>query len=322
MRTAPDGERPCQRAGNFPGCGGESLLWDSMLCPPSRANERLLYPNLGKDPAQSGENRLHHGSRAGILGKQADPVRDPGREGGEPLAQDEPKAKGPQKQLPMNTAHPALRLIVVEDQQLFLELIVGLCERDFGFKVVATAGTGAQALETTRKTEHDVVLLDLNLPDMDGIDVATRLMADDRVRHIVALSSQIDDYTLHRVVASGIQGYVDKNLQSSGVLRTAIEIVAAGGVFFTPVVQEVRRELGRDPDAFSKVLSEREQELLSMLGRGLNDSEAATKLGVKPQTIHSHRRNILRKLNLSGTKQLVRYALEHGFVRQPTHRRP
>ncbi|HEY5551953.1 MAG TPA: response regulator transcription factor [Opitutaceae bacterium] len=220
----------------------------------------------------------------------------------------------------MNTPRSPLRLLVVEDQQLFLELIVGLCERDFGFKVVATASTGAEALRLAQETEHDVILLDLNLPDMDGIDAAARLMTDGRVHRILALSSQVDDYTLHRVISSGIQGYVDKNLQSTDVLKTAIQIVASGGVFFTPVVQDVRRALGRNPDAFSKVLSEREQELLALLGRGLDDTEAAAKLGVRPQTIHSHRRNILRKLNLSGTKQLIRYALDHGFVRQPTRR--
>lgn len=221
----------------------------------------------------------------------------------------------------MNTPESQLRILVVEDQQLFLELIVGLCERDFGFKVVATADTGAEALRLAREVQHDIVLLDLNLPDMDGIDVATAIMAGTHEARILALSSQIDDYTLHRVFTSGIQGYVDKNLQSTDVLKSAIQLVASGGVFFTPVVQEVRRALGRDPDAFSKVLSGREQELLSLLGRGLDDSEAASALGVQPQTIHSHRRNILRKLNLNGTKQLIRYALEHGFVRQPPRRK-
>lgn len=221
----------------------------------------------------------------------------------------------------MNASKTPLRLLVVEDQQLFLELVVGLCERDFGFKVVATAGTGAEAVKLARETSHDIVLLDLNLPDMDGIDVATEIMADGREHRILALSSQIDDYTLHRVFTSGIQGYVDKNLQSTDVLKSAIQLVASGGVFFTPVVQEVRRALGRDPDAFSKVLSEREQEMLALLGRGLDDGEAAATLGVKPQTIHSHRRNILRKLNLSGTKQLIRYALDHGFVRQAPRRK-
>jgi len=221
----------------------------------------------------------------------------------------------------MNTPISPLRLVVVEDQQLFLELIVGLCEREFGFKVVATADTGAEAVRVARDVPHDILLLDLNLPDMDGIDVATAIMAGPREARILALSSQIDDYTLHRVFTSGIQGYVDKNLQSTDVLKSAIQLVASGGVFFTPVVQEVRRALGRDPDAFSKVLSEREQEMLGVLGRGLDDDEAAATLGVKPHTIHSHRRNILRKLNLSGTKQLIRYALEHGFVRQAPRRK-
>jgi len=215
---------------------------------------------------------------------------------------------------------PLPRILVVEDQQLFLELLVGLCERDFGCEVVATAGNGADAIRLVREHLPDIVLLDLNLPDMDGIDVAAQLLADDREHKILALSSQIDDYTLHRVISSGIQGYVDKNQQSLEVLKTAIQTVVAGGVYFTPIVQDVRRAHRRDPVAFPKILSDREQELLSLLGRGLNDQEAAAKLGVKPQTIHSHRRNILHKLNLSGTKQLVRYALDHGFVRPPTRR--
>ena len=159
------------------------------------------------------------------------------------------------------------------------------------------------------------MLLDLNLPDMDGIDIANRLLDDTEELKILAVSSQIDDYTLHRVMVSGIQGYVDKNFQSTDILRTAIEVVASGNVYFTSVVQEARRTLGRDPDAFTKVLSDREQELLSLLGRGLDDSEAARPLGLTAQTVHSHRRNILRKLKLSGTKQLIRFALEHGFVR-------
>lgn len=221
----------------------------------------------------------------------------------------------------MNPNKPPPRILIVEDQQLFLELLKGLCEREFGFEVVAITETGANALRLARELSPDVVLLDLNLPDMDGVDVAVALLADDCERRILALSSQIDDYTLHRVVRSGIQGYVDKNEQSVEVLKTAIMAVASGGVFYTPVVQEVRQALLRDPVAFTKVLSEREQEVISMLGRGLNNHEAAEKLGVTPQTIHSHRRNILHKLNLSGTKQLVRYALDHGFVRPPSRRK-
>ena len=208
-----------------------------------------------------------------------------------------------------------IRLLIVEDQRLFLELLAGLCERDFGFNVAGTASTGEEAIRRARECSPDVVLLDLNLPDMDGIDIANRLLDDTEELKILAVSSQIDDYTLHRVMVSGIQGYVDKNFQSTDILRTAIEVVASGNVYFTSVVQEARRTLGRDPDAFTKVLSDREQELLSLLGRGLDDSEAARPLGLTAQTVHSHRRNILRKLKLSGTKQLIRFALEHGFVR-------
>ena len=213
------------------------------------------------------------------------------------------------------------KLLIVEDQRLFLELLVGLCERDFGFTVAATATSGEEAIRRVRESSPDVVLLDLNLPDMDGIDIANRLFEERREVKILAVSSQIDDYTLHRVIVSGVQGYVDKNFQSTDVLKTAIDTVASGNVYFTSVVQHARRALGRDPDAFTKVLSEREQELLSFLGSGLDDDEAASLLGLTAQTVHSHRRNILRKLKLSGTKQLIRFALDHGFVRLKPPRR-
>lgn len=216
--------------------------------------------------------------------------------------------------------HPTIRILIVEDQQLFLELLKGLCEREFGFTVAATAVCGGDAIRLAREVSPDVILLDLNLPDMDGVDVALALLSENANRRILALSSQIDDYTLHRVLSSAIKGYVDKNEQSIAVLKKAIHQVATGGVFFTEVIQEVRNELRRDPMSFPKVLSDREQELVALLGRGLDDTETAAMLGLKPLTIQSHRRNILRKLNLSGTKQLVRYAVAHGFVRQPTRR--
>jgi DNA-binding NarL/FixJ family response regulator len=207
------------------------------------------------------------------------------------------------------------RLLIVEDQRLFLELMVGLCERDFGFEVAGTASSGEEAIRKAKTISPDLVLLDLNLPDMDGIDIANRLLDHEPDLKILAVSSQIDDYTLNRVIVSPIQGYVDKNFQSTEVLRQAIKAVVAGNVYFTSVVQETRRALGRNPHSFNKVLSEREQELLALLGRGLDDDEAGSQLGLTAQTVHSHRRNILRKLDLSGTKQLIRFALEHGFVR-------
>lgn len=213
-----------------------------------------------------------------------------------------------------------IRILIAEDHRLFLELLKGLCERTFGYQVVGTAETGAETILLAKKVPHDVILLDLNLPDMDGVDAAKTLLAGESGVKIVAVSSQIDDYTLHRVMDCGIQGYVDKNAQSTETLKVAIQTVAQGGIYFTPVMQQVRLAFKRDPDAFPKILSDREQQVLSLFGRGLSNEEVGRRLGIKPGAAMSHRRNIMLKLNLSGASELVRYALDHGFVRQKPRR--
>ena len=109
-------------------------------------------------------------------------------------------------------------------------------------------------------------------------------MAMDPEMRILALSSECDDYTLYRVLNSGMHGYVDKNRQSVEVLKQAIDEVIKGRVFFTEVVQQVRQKLRMEPKAFPKVLTEREQQLLALLGGGLTNDEVAREL--QPQPVH------------------------------------
>jgi two-component system response regulator NreC len=135
---------------------------------------------------------------------------------------------------------------------------------------------------------------------------------DPRMR-ILALSSECDDYTLYRVLNSGMHGYVDKNRQSVDVLKLAIDEVIRGRVFFTEVVQQVRQRLRMEPKAFPKVLTDREQELLGLLGGGLSNEEVARELKLSRYTVQLHRRNIMDKLGLHRTPDLIRSAVNKGF---------
>ncbi len=209
-----------------------------------------------------------------------------------------------------------IKLAIVEDQELFRRLLVGLCTTQFGFTVVCDAGSKAEALERVPAANPEVLLLDLHLPDGDGLDVAKRLYELLPDLKVVALTSLHDEVTIHRIRAMGVQGFVDKNVQKPEVLRNAIEAVASGRVFFAEVVQQVQQAMRNDPQSFTKILSDREQELLQLLGRGLSNEEAAAQMGLTAWTVHSHRRNIMKKLGASTQAELMRYALRKGFVRQ------
>ena len=206
-------------------------------------------------------------------------------------------------------------LFIVEDQKLFRHLLVELCTNQFGFRVVGEAGTVVEALRLVPRARPDVLLLDLQLPDGDGLDLARSLYVTMPDLRVLALTSLHDEVTVHRLRALGLQGYVDKNTQQPDTLRKAIETVASGRVYYTEVLQEVQQAMRADPAAFAKVLSEREQELLGLLGRGMSNEEAAAQMGLAAWTIHSHRRNIMKKLGLPNQGELMRYAIRKGFVR-------
>jgi two-component system response regulator NreC len=181
--------------------------------------------------------------------------------------------------------------------------------------VVGEAEDGATGLALCRKHKPHLVLLDLLLPDRDGIAMADELLAMDPEVRILALSSECDDYTLYRVLNSGMHGYVDKNRQSVEVLKQAIDEVIKGRVFFTEVVQQVRQRLRAEPKAFPKVLTEREQQVLTVLGSGLTDEQVAKEFHLSRYTVQLHRRNIMSKLGLHRTPDLIRYAVNKGFAK-------
>jgi DNA-binding NarL/FixJ family response regulator len=209
----------------------------------------------------------------------------------------------------------SIKLAIVEDQELFRRLLVELCSKQFGYTVVCEAGGAVEALARVPPAAPDLLLLDLQLPDGDGLDVAERLLESMPGLRVLALTSLHDEVTIHRIRQIGIQGFVDKNAQRPETLREAIETVASGRVFYAEVVQRVQQAMRCDPVAFAKVLSEREQELLQLLGRGLSNEDASAKMGLTAWTVHSHRRNIMKKLGVATQAELIRYALRKGFVR-------
>jgi DNA-binding NarL/FixJ family response regulator len=207
-----------------------------------------------------------------------------------------------------------VRIVIVEDHLMFREVLRKVCREELRHEVVGEADHGLRALELIARVAPDLVLLDLHLPGLDGFGVAQELRRRAPQVKILVLSSHCDEYTVYEAERLRVQGFVDKNTNSVATLKDAIGALAEGRVWFSEAFQRTKAARRRDPLAFDKILTERERSILILLGVPLSDAEIAQRLGIMADTVEKHRFNILRKLDLKTTTELVRYAREHGFT--------
>ena len=209
---------------------------------------------------------------------------------------------------------PGRKVIIVEDLRLVAEYFAYQC-RDLGLHVVQSCGSCREGLAAIRAQRPGLVLLDISLPDGDGLAVAKVLLAELPQTKILAISAHRDPWTMLQVQRLGLHGFVDKNEQRPEVLAEAIQAVLAGRVYYTPVVRESSASIRRDPKAFIRVLSDYETRILSMIGESKNDDEIAEILSISSSTVQSRRRDIMRKLDVHTTPKLIHYAIVNGLTR-------
>jgi DNA-binding NarL/FixJ family response regulator len=209
-----------------------------------------------------------------------------------------------------------MRIVIVEDHRLFRELFRKVLETELGCTILGEVSTVAEAKRLIAAQKPDIMVLDLHLPDGDGFQVAdyARARWGGTVR-ILIISSHCDDYTLFQVERSGAQGFVDKNCQSIAMAKQAMAALVRGETYFSPAYLEAKRARLRNPQNFTKILSVREQAVLSLVGNSLSDAEIAKRLGISPATVQTHRSHLLRKLNISNSLKLIQYAIGQGFTR-------
>jgi two-component system response regulator NreC len=207
-----------------------------------------------------------------------------------------------------------MKVLVVEDQTMVREMLAQACAQAVPAAGVATAADCASALALCREQRPDLVLLDLELPDGEGLTILPEIFAMAPAVKVIALSSHADEFTLHRAAQAQVHGFVDKTEGPLRVIGEAIAEVMAGRQFQSPLAQRVRAAMRADPDAFNKVLSDREQEVLGLIGLGYSNEEIGDLLGLSGNTVKNHRRSIMSKLGIHGTPQLIRYATDKGFT--------
>lgn len=212
------------------------------------------------------------------------------------------------------------KIILVDDHTLFRNGLKGLLNRYPECEVVGEASDGMEFLELLEKTPCDIVLLDIDMPRMNGIEAVQRALARYPELKVVTLSMHGDEEYYFRMVEAGVKGFLLKNSEIDEV-RAAVTAAGSGGSYFS---QELLRSLvgslksstpGQTADQDTETLSERETEVLLGICKGLSNQEIADELFISKRTVDKHRANILDKTGCRNTANLVVYAIKNSLVK-------
>ena len=216
-----------------------------------------------------------------------------------------------------------IRLLLADDHTLFREGVRALFSGEADIEVVGEAADGEETVRKAGELRPDLVVMDIMMPRMNGIEATRRICAQYPDIKVLVLSMYDDEEVVRRVIRAGASGYVLKGSGSDDLVR-AIRQVSAGGVPLHPTmttkligdyVRQADAGNGSTDDPRSTALSPRELEVLRLIAEGHTNHEIAELLGLSRKTIDNHRANIMRKLDAHDVTQLVKYALRQGIIR-------
>lgn len=217
-----------------------------------------------------------------------------------------------------------IKIVLADDHALVRSGLTKLLESYEDLIIAGEAGDGLDAVEKTKQLNPDVLVIDLSMPKLSGVE-ATKIVCRDcpKVAVLVLTMHQNEEY-VYQIFKSGASGYILKDA-GKDELATAIRTVARGEKYFSSRVSQimvngfVRRGTPRDEKTIegqvdvSDALTKREKEVLSLIAQGLDNTEISEKLFISPRTVDTHRTNIMQKLDIHDAGRLVKFAIDHGF---------
>ena len=214
------------------------------------------------------------------------------------------------------TATPS-RVLMVDDHPVVLAGLKALVEADADFEVVGNARDGRTALRLAKQLLPDVVVLDISMPEKNGIEVATALLAERPECRVLVLTVHDDRAYLRQLVEAGVSGYLLKRSASDELIR-ALHAVVSGGMYLDPavagkVVGRARRALHPQLGQATE-LSERETEVLRLVAGGHSNKEVSTRLSISVKTVETYKARAMEKLGYRSRVELVRYAADQGWL--------
>jgi DNA-binding NarL/FixJ family response regulator len=212
-----------------------------------------------------------------------------------------------------------IRILLADDHTVVRKGLRLLLESNPGFKVVADASDGREAVVLAAQHTPDVIVMDIAMPGLNGIEAARQISQKHPGAAIVFLSMHSDESYVLKALKAGARGYLLKDSAEQDLIN-AVVAVREGKAFFSPVIsrmlaEEYMRQMrGREVEDSYDLLTTREREVLQLLAEGRNNKEVATLLGLSAYTVETHRGNILQKLNLHNQAELILYAVRKGVI--------
>ena len=210
-------------------------------------------------------------------------------------------------------------IVLAEDHQIVREALRLLLETQPNFKVVAETGDGLEALRLTEKLKPDILIADVMMPSLSGLEAARRTRSVSPATRVIVLSMHDAESYVVEALNAGVAGYVLKK-SSSSELIFAIRQALEGNVYLSPALNEraieayMRRAKESHVEDPLDTLTDREREVFLLAAQGLNNPQVAEKLSLSPRTVEMHRGNLMKKLNLKSQTELVKYAVRRGMV--------
>jgi two-component system, NarL family, nitrate/nitrite response regulator NarL len=206
------------------------------------------------------------------------------------------------------------RIVVADDHPVFRSGLVNAIDQTAGLELVGQAESGRRALELIRELEPEVAVIDLKMPELDGIQVMRAVAADGVATRILFLSGYLQSTAVYRAIEAGAQGYLSKDSDPDSICR-AIVAVAAGATVLSPEVQRsIGEEIRLRAPASPASLSEREREILVLTAEGQSASDIGERLFLSPATVKTHLQRVYQKLGVSDRASAVAEAMRAGIL--------
>ena len=210
-----------------------------------------------------------------------------------------------------------VRILLADDHGILRAGLRNLLNAEPDFEVVGEAADGIQALEMAEQTDPDLILVDINMPNMGGIEMLQQLRAKQNASKVLMLTVHEDDGLLKKAIRAGASGYLVKRAAESELIN-AIRTVMQGDMYIHPsMTRALLKDLVPAPPsstADDNTLTHREIEILRMVARGYTNNQIAEKLSISARTVEGHRANLMGKLGLHSRVELVEYAEQHGLM--------
>jgi two-component system response regulator NreC len=210
-----------------------------------------------------------------------------------------------------------ISVLIADDHTIVRSGVRLLLEAEPDIRVVGEALNGREALELTESLQPDIVLMDITMPEMDGLEATRQLKARFPHIHVLVLTMHRSDDYFFEMLKAGASGYILKGAKTSELIN-AVRVVQQGEIFLYPsMTQKLVQgyiQLAEWDNESEPSLSPREKEIFQLLAEGYSNKEIAEKLVISPSTVHSHRGNIMGKLGLGNRRDLIQYARKQGLI--------